>query len=512
MIPFHPTVEEERLAEDARREKNWKRWGTYLPERQWGTVREDYSADGNAWDYFPFWHAHSRAYRWGEDGLLGWTDRECRLCFAIALWNERDEILKERLFGLANPQGNHGEDVKECYYYLDATPTHSYARALYKYPQAAFPYHELIEANARRGPADREFELEDTGIFAENRYFDITVEYAKGGPDDILIRITAANRGPDKAPLHLLPTLWFRNTWVWQCRHEGCTARPSIDCRSARELDAAHPTLGRFRFAIEHDTEWLFTENETNVERLFGAPNPRPYVKDAFGDYVIHGCKDAVNPDCHGTKAAAHLRYDLKPGEERVVRLRLFADGLEGGFDDFDAVMAARVAEMNDFYRVKVSSDLNPDQRQIVLQAYAGLLWTKQFYHYIVDDWLKGDPGQPPPPPAHSRGRNVDWRDLYSRDILSVPDKWEYPWFAAWDLAFHMIPLARIDPEFAKSQLLLLLREWYMHPNGQIPAYEWNFCDVNPPVYRLLEMSGLFKIMSIFENEDLALTELEVAL
>ena len=484
------TPEHCRLAEDARREKNWKRWGSYLPARQWGTVREDYSADGDPWRYFTHEDAPSRAYRWGEDGLLGWCDRECRLCFSVALWNRRDAFLKERFFGLSNPQGNHGEDVKECYYYLAATPTHSYAKALYKYPQRTFPYGKLIQENASRTREQREFELEDTGIFADNRYFDVFVEYAKAGPDDTLIRLTIANRGPEPATLHVLPTLWFRNTWTWNCTHEGCGIyRPKIRHGPNRnDLAATHAVLGTFRLALDTAQEgtgfqtWLFTENETNAQRLFHSPNPGPYVKDAFHDYVAHGRHNTVNPLREGTKAAAHCVLTIAPGAEQVIRLRLAPEFEGEPFAGFDAVFAARIEEMDAYYESKLAPSLQPEQRAIILQAYAGLLWCKQFYCYIVEDWLRGDAGVPPPP-GHAKSRNEDWWQLYSRDVLSMPDNWEYPWFAAWDLAFHMLPFARIDGEFAKHQLQLLLREWYMHPNGQIPAYEWNFCDVNPPVH-----------------------------
>ncbi|PYV40577.1 MAG: glucosidase, partial [Acidobacteria bacterium] len=489
-----------RLAQDSRREKNWKRWGPYLSERQWGTVREDYSADGTCWDYFPHDHARSRAYRWGEDGLLGITDRECRLCFALALWNGRDPILKERLFGLAGPEGNHGEDVKECYFYLDSAPTHSYLKALYKYPQAEFPYARLVEENRRRGRDAPEFELVDTGIFNENRYFDIVVEYAKSTPNDILIRLTVSNRGPATATLHLLPTLWFRNTWSWGCTHEGCWLKPRIELGDARLL-AQHATLGRFCLAAESgdkDPEFLFTDNETNSLRLFRVENANPYVKDAFHNYLIGGHSETVNPRKVGTKAAAHYRLDVPAGSELTLRLRLFSEeespaSLFG--QDFDRVLEERIRQANEFYATMASTNIQEEERQVARQAYAGLLWTKQFYHYVVKDWLEGDPGQPPPPPSRKQGRNHDWTHLFSRDVISMPDKWEYPWFAAWDLAFHMIPFARLDPYFAKEQLVLFLREWYMHPNGQIPAYEFAFSDVNPPVHawaawRVYKMTG----------------------
>jgi hypothetical protein len=527
-------AEERRLLEDARREKNWKRWGPYLSERQWGTVREDYSSDGDAWDYFPHDHARSRAYRWGEDGLLGLTDRECRLCFALALWNGRDPILKERLFGLTGSEGNHGEDVKESYFYLDSTPTHSYMKALYKYPQCEFPYRRLLEENRRRNRSDPEYELAECGVFDGGRYFDVFAEYAKAEPDDILIRITAANRGLEKAHLHLLPTVWFRNTWIWGSAHEGLTVKPSIREEGANCLICEHPTLGHFRFEVVSaalrpsdgpsgeaappgvEPRLLFTDNETNTSRLFHSDECPPYVKDAFHECVIHGRPDAVNPTHIGTKAAAWYAVDIPSGHEFVVRMRLFAappaaadantiqdsngriaDETAGGAagSSFDDLFSERRREADEFYASRMRSDLSLEARSIARQAYAGLLWNKQFYHYIVADWLNGDSQQPPPPPERRSGRNSDWIHVYSRDVLSMPDKWEYPWFAAWDLAFHMIPLADIDPELAKQQLVLLLREWYMHPNGEIPAYEFAFGDVNPPVHawaswRIYKMTG----------------------
>jgi len=493
----HLTPEHVRLEEDATRKKNWKRWGPYLTERQWGTVREDYSANGDAWNYFPHEHARSRTYRWGEDGLLGISDREARLCFALALWNERDPILKERLFGLTNPQGNHGEDPKEVWHYLDSTPTHSYMKALYKYPQAAFPYERLIEENARRSREEREFELEDTGVFDESRYFDVIAEYAKIDPDDILIRLTVANRGPDAAPIHVLPTVWFRNTWLWGCKHEGCTLKPRISKLDDHLLTMQHESLHSFRFAAETVAPWLFTENESNNEKLFGSPNLSPYVKDAFHEAVVHGKADAVNPREFGTKAAAHYRLMIPAGGEVVLRFRLAAAHAcpTVPFGDFEETFATRRAEADAFYDVKCSRALGPEQRRVMRQAYASLLWSKQFYHYVVKDWLAGDPNMPPPPPERKLGRNRDWGHLFNADIISMPDKWEYPWYAAWDLAFHMIPMARIDPHFAKHQLLLFLREWYMHPSGALPAYEWNLRDVNPPVHawacwRVYKISG----------------------
>ncbi len=484
-------AEIERLREDDARKRNWKRWGPYLAERQWGTVREDYSPDGDAWNYFPHEHAAGRAYRWGEDGLLGITDRQCRLCFALALYNGQDPILKERLFGLTGPQGNHGEDVKECYYYLDSTPTHSYMKALYKYPQRRFPYEQLLTENRRRGRDEPEFELEDTGIFDESRYFDVLAEYAKGGPNDVLILLTIINRGPEASPLRLLPTLWYRNTWTWGCRHEGCWVKPMIRQVDEHLLCADHVSLNRFYLAAEDASDgsppvWLLTDNQSNERRLFGTADQQPYTKDAFHDYVVHGNGSAVNPRGFGTKAAADYRLEIPAGGTVSVRLRLFADAErppEPFAEDFDRIVMARKEEADEFYGQITSSRLGESQSQIARQAYAGMLWSKQFYHYVVEDWLRGDPNLPPPPESRTTGRNTDWPHLYNRDVISVPDKWEYPWYAAWDLAFHVIPLARLDPKFAKDQLELFLREWYMHPNGQIPACEFNLCDVNPPVH-----------------------------
>ena len=478
------TPEHRRLTEEESRAANWKRWGPYLSERQWGTVREDYSPDGNAWSYFSHDDARSRAYRWGEDGLLGISDRHARLCFALALWNERDPILKERIFGLTNPEGTHGEDAKEVWHYLDSTPTHSYLRALYKYPQAAFPYSQLLEENARRGKMDREFELEDTGVFAESRYFDVIAEYAKASPDDILIRLTLANRGPDSARLHLLPTLWFRNTWSWN--HSTESARPQIrrTPHDPRSVIASHPALGDFRLATSTDAPWLFTENETNHERIFKTPNHSPYLKDAFHEAIIHGKVDALNPHGVGTKVAPHLILDIPPGGQRVIQLRLapLKEWPEKPFENFDQIFATRRAEADAFFQTKYPPGLSSERQNVLRQTYAGLLWSKQFYHYVVKDWLAGDP-KSPRPPSPNPIRNQDWKHLHNDDVISVPDKWEYPWYASWDLAFHMIPMARVDPHFAKEQLLLFLREWFMHPSGAIPAYEWNLHDVNPPVH-----------------------------
>jgi hypothetical protein len=487
-----------RLAEDASRQKNWKRWGPYLAERQWGTVREDYSPDGTCWDYLPHDHARSRAYRWGEDGLLGLTDRECRLCFGLTLWNERDPILKERLFGLTGPEGNHGEDVKECYFYLDATPTHSYLKALYKYPQREYPYTRLLEENRRRGKGDPEFELVDTGVFDDGRYFDVTVEYAKASPEDILVRVTVANRGPEAAPLHVLPSLWLRNTWVWGRRGEGYWPKGRLARTADGAIVAEHVSLGRYWLRADGAPDLLFTDNETNAERLFGVPNAVPYVKDAFHDYVVHGRRDAVNPAAEGTKAACHYRLDVPAGGSTTLHLRLTAEGETGGpavGRDAERVFADRIREANAFYARSIPGTLGEGEQAVVRQAYASLLWSKKFYHYVVKDWLEGDPAQPPPPASRRTGRNHDWLHLYNRDVISMPEGWEYPWYAAWDLAFHMLPFARVDPGFAKEQLVLFTREWFMHPSGQLPAYEFAFGDVNPPVHawsawRVYKMTG----------------------
>jgi hypothetical protein len=483
-------AEEARLAESTARTANWKRWGPYLSERQWGTVREDYSASGDCWHYFPHDHARSRAYRWGEDGLLGICDRECRLCLAIALWNGRDPILKERLFGVSGPEGNHGEDVKECYFYLDSSPTHAYLKALYKYPQAEFPYTWLVEESQRRTRQDPEFELIDTGIFNENRYFDVQVEYAKQAPDDLLMRITVSNRGPEDASLVLVPTLWFRNTWSWGSRPLEFDEKPQLSRLSEQAIQANHCTLGRFLWTLDRGPdgqfpELLFTENETNSHRLFNYGDPDRFTKDAFHEYIIQGRESAVNPAATGTKAGALYRLSMPAGESQTLQLRLTGNELPkdpfGG--EFGEVFKTRVRETDEFYSRQQSHLLSETERSIARQSSAGLLWSKQFYYYIVSEWRKGDPGQPPPPPGHRQSRNTDWKHLYNRDVISMPDKWEYPWYAAWDLAFHMLVFAHLDSHFAKEQLNLFLREWYMHPNGQLPAYEFAFSDVNPPVH-----------------------------
>jgi hypothetical protein len=505
------TAEEIRLTEDRERTRNWKRWGPYLSERQWATVREDYSPHGNCWDYFPHDHARSRAYRWGEDGLLGFTDRQCRLCFGLALWNGRDPILKERLFGLTGPEGNHGEDCKECYYYLDSTPTHSYAKALYKYPQAEFPYTRLVRENRERGLAAPELELANTGVFDDDRYFDVFAEYAKASPEDVCIRITIANRGPDTATIHVLPTLWFRNTWSWGSSN-GASARPAMMLKCPNVVRAEHGSLGNYLFAWDegaacvpppnesmvaeprndtiggetHVAPCLFTENESNAQRLWNQPNPTPFVKDAFHEYVVGGNADVVNPARVGTKCAPHFILTLAAGETRMLKLQLvreeeLPEQLFGRA--FDQVFADRKHEADEFYDRLSRPDVTDEARHVARQGHAGLLWSKQFYHYVIDGWLKGDAHQPQPPAERLCGRNREWSHLHSQDIISMPDKWEYPWFAAWDLALHMISMAEVDPDFAKHQLQLFLREWYMHPNGQIPAYEFAFGDVNPPVH-----------------------------
>ncbi len=480
------TAEEQRLEEAHTRRADWKRWGPYLSERQWGTVREDYSANGDAWNYFPHDHARSRAYRWGEDGIAGISDRHQRVCFALALWNGRDAILKERLFGLANAQGNHGEDIKEYHFYLASTPTHSYMKCLYKYPQSAFPYDHLVEENARRTRLDPEYELLDTGVFDQDRYFDVFVEYAKADPEDILIRITALNRGPDAAELHLLPTLWFRNTWSWGNDDD----RPVAEAVKApvpglAAVSVFHRELGQRWLLLEGEPELLFTENETNFARLFGVANRSPYVKDAFHDYLIHGQRSAINPVERGTKVAGHFPARLAPGAGLTVRLRLTDKSPAGGAfgKSFDQTFAEREAEAGEFFAQRIPEHCGDDARSIQRQAFAGLLWSKQSYHYIVRAWLEGDPAGPTPPPERWQGRNAHWLHLYNSDVISMPDKWEYPWYATWDLAFHAVALGLIDPDYAKEQLLLFLREWYMHPNGQLPAYEWSFDDVNPPVH-----------------------------
>ena len=475
------STEGQRLLDDGAGKENWRRWGPYLSERQWGTVREDYSNGGGAWEYLPHDHARSRAYRWGEDGIAGFSDDQQHLCLSLALWNGRDPILKERLFGLTNSEGNHGEDVKELYYYLDATPSHSYLKMLYKYPQAAFPYSRLVEENRRRGAEHEEFEILDTGLFDDDRYFDVFVEYAKAAPDDILMQITAHNRGPDSAPLVLLPQLCCRNIWSWRAG----VAKPTLRGR-AGAVEVAHPALGQFRVDFEAASGLLFCDNETNPRRLFGMSEARGYFKDAFHEYLVQGKREAVNPQQTGTKAGALHEMHVASGGAVKVRVRLSPDKDPGSahrpFADFDAVLEARRLEADEFYADVQQRIADADARLVQRQAFAGMIWNKMFYYYSVEEWLEGDPKQPAPPAERKRGRNHDWRHLYGADVISMPDKWEYPWFAAWDLAFHCLPFAVIDSEFAKSQLLLLSRETYMHANGQFPAYEWAFGDVNPPV------------------------------
>src|SRR2546426_1226909 len=483
------TQEEIRLSESGARRKHWKRRGTYLSERAWGTVREDYSPYGNAWEYFSHDQARSRAYRWNEDGLAGISDRRQMICFAVALWNEHDPILKERIFGLTGNEGNHGEDVKEYYFYLDSTPTHSYMKYLYKYPQAEFPYTQLVEENRRRDKRQPEYELLDTGAFNDDRYFDVFVEYAKADTEDILIKITVTNRGPEAANRRLLPTVWFRNTWSWGSRerrpelHQSRPAPNPVIELNLSQQSKAQP--GNRWLHCQGSPELLFTENETNVRRLFGVENRTPYVKDAIDDYVVRGAKDAVNPERVGTKAAAHYQFTVGAGETIMVRLRLANSDFKGknAFEDFDRTFVLRRREADEFYATVIPQDLSPDAQNVMRQGFAGMLWSKQFYHYVIRDWLQGDPDNPSPPQERRKGRNHEWPHLYNADIISMPDKWEYPWYAAWDLAFHCIPLALVDSDFAKEQLTLMLREWYMHPNGQIPAYEWAFGDVNPPVH-----------------------------
>ena len=472
------TVEGKRLV-DATTARPWRVWGPYLTERQWGTVREDYSANGDAWDYLPFDEARRRAYRWGEDGIGGFGDRHLRWCLALALWNGKDPILKERLFGLTNTQGNHGEDVKEAYFYSDGVPSHAYMRMLYKYPQAAFPYDQLVVENARRGATDPEFELADTGVFNENRYFDVTIEYAKGAPEDVLMRVTVTNNGPDTAPIHVLPHLWARNDWSWT---EG-SPRPTLKQAADGSVTAMHPEVRPMRLNVDGASEILFCENDTNVTTLYEEAAPGPF-KDGINQCVVHGDRAAVGATGEGTKCAAHFAFLLHPGERRTIRLRFRPEAQPGApFDDFDAIFAARLAEADAFYAVLQAGIPDPDRRLVQRQALAGMLWSKQYYELDIRKWLAGDPAQPAPPPERRTGRDSTWVHLYNADVIAMPDTWEYPWYAAWDLAFHCVTFALIDPEFAKQQLVLLTREWYMHPNGQLPAYEWKFEDVNPPVH-----------------------------
>jgi hypothetical protein len=472
-------TEQKRLNETREKAIPWKKWGPYLSERQWGTVREDYSADGNAWDYFTHDQSRSRAYRWGEDGMAGYSDDKQLLCFGVALWNGKDPILKERMFGLTNSESNHGEDVKEYYFYVDSTPTHSYMKYLYKYPQAEFPYRDLVETNKRRSREEMEYELLDTGIFDEDRYFDVFVEYAKADPEDTLVRITVHNRGPEDAQIHVLPTLWFRNTWTW----EQGEPKPVIGQVGENKISASHPSLGEYTLHCEGATELLFTENESNNEKLWGQPNPTPYVKDAFHRYVISGESDAVNPAKTGTKAAAHYLLDIPAGGSKVLRVRLRTKAAADAFTTFDQTFDSRLAEANEFYDRITPTNLSEDERRVHRQALAGMLWSKQYYYFDLDRWLTEHDSHPMVGSGKGTARNTDWFHMLNSDVISMPDKWEYPWYAAWDLAFHTIALSLVDFDFAKDQLLLMLRNLYAHPNGQIPAYEWNFGDVNPPVH-----------------------------
>src|SRR6476659_2876288 len=493
------THEQQRLQENG---ALWKKWGPYLSERQWGTVREDYSQDGNAWNYFTHDQARSRAYRWGEDGLAGVSDNHQVLCFALALWNGRDPILKERLFGLTNSEGNHGEDVKEYYFYVDSTATHSYMKYLYKYPQGEFPYRDLVETSRRRSRTEFAYELLDTGVFADDRYFDVFLEYAKESPEDILIKVTVHNRGPEAARLHVLPTLWFRNTWSW-----GKAASKPVLRERGGAIHASHPELGDYTLACEGAAELLFTENESNASHLWGQPNPSPFVKDAFHHYVVSGNSGAVNPQKTGTKAAARYVLDVPAGGASVVRLRLSATAAASPFGkSFEATLAARVKDADEFYERITPSSLTDDERRVHRQALAGMLWSKQYYLFDVDTWLREHEAHPLLGGSNKRIRNAEWFHMFNGDIISMPDKWEYPWYAAWDLAFHTLALSLVDYDFAKEQLLLMLRSLYSHPNGQIPAYEWNFSDVNPPVHAWATLY-LYKVERGLGREDIKFLE-----
>lgn len=495
-------TEQKRLNEAREKDIPWKKWGPYLSERQWGTVREDYSNDGNAWDYFSHDQSRSRAYRWGEDGMAGISDDKQSLCFALALWNGRDPILKERMFGLTNSESNHGEDVKEYYFYVDSTPTHSYMKYLYKYPQREYPYRDLVETNRRRSREEFEYELLDTGIFDDDRYFDVFVEYAKADPEDVLIKVTVHNRGPESAQLHVLPTLWYRNTWSWDAGEPKPVLRQSGD----NSIQATHPKLGEYTLQSDGASELLFTENETNNQRLWGQPNPSPYVKDAFHEFVIRGAKDAVNPAKTGTKAAAHYVLDVSAGGSSVVRLRLSAKPSAKAFAKFDQTFADRLADADEFYDRITPKNLTEDEKRVHRQALAGMLWSKQFYFFDLDRWLQEHGSHPILGTGGRKTRNVEWFHMLNSDIISMPDKWEYPWYAAWDLAFHTLSLSLVDFDFAKEQLLLMLRTLYAHPNGQIPAYEWNFSDVNPPVHAWATLF-LYRIETELGRADLRFLE-----
>ncbi len=498
---YEEVAEQKRLNTAREQGVPWKKWGPYLSERQWGTVREDYSTDGNAWDYFSHDQSRSRAYRWGEDGLAGLSDDKQLLCFALALWNGRDPILKERLFGLTNSESNHGEDVKEYYFYIDSTPTHSYMKYLYKYPQGEYPYRNLVETNRGRSREEMEYELLDTGIFDEDRYFDVFVEYAKADPEDVLIKISVHNRGPEAAQIHVLPTLWFRNTWSW----EAGETKPAIHADKGA-IRASHPKLGDYTLQCEGATELLFTENESNVNRLWGQHNPTPYVKDAFHDYVVAGNANAVNPAKSGTKAAGHYALTVPAGGSKTIRLRLSANPSADAFAKFDEIFAGRLADANEFYERITPSNLTEDERRIHRQALAGMLWSKQYYYFDLDKWLLEHDSHPVLGSGKGKARNADWFHMLNQDVISMPDKWEYPWYAAWDLGFHTIALSLVDFDFAKEQLLLMLRTLYAHPNGQIPAYEWNFSDVNPPVHAWATLF-LFRVETELGRADLRFLE-----
>lgn len=486
-------AEEKRLEESGAKLTSWKKWGTYISERAWGTVREDYSPDGSAWEYLPFEQAHLRAFRWNEDGLAGFCDRQQRVCFALALWNGQDALLKERLFGLSGNQGNHGEDVKEYYFYLDSTPTQSYAKFLYKYPQTAFPYEQLVAENSKRGKEDREFELLDTGVFDENRYFDVTIEYAKSTAEDIFIKIRVDNRGNTPAPLHVLPLLWFRNTWSWDAaapkpRLEKFSDDSVVSAEDFSTIKSNESSLGEYFLHCYKTSGLLFCENETNLQKLYDVPNKSKYAKDGINDFIVNGKLEAINPENFGTKAAARYKFEIGAGESQTIYLRFCKNAMltleKKAFVKYaEKLFAQRIREANNFYAEIIPETLSDDAKNVMRQAFAGMIWSKQFYHFNVNTWLEGDSIQPKPPAARKKGRNKEWRHLNNSDVISMPDKWEYPWYAAWDLAFHSIPLALVDSAFAKNQLILLLREWYMHPNGQLPAYEWAFGDVNPPVH-----------------------------
>ena len=478
------TQEYLRLQENKDKQKYWQRWGPYLSERQWGTVREDYSSNGDAWNFFPHDQARSRVYRWGEDGIAGISDNHQRLCFSLALWNAKDPIIKERLFGVTGPEGNHGEDVKEQYYYLDSTPTHSYMKYLYKYPQQKYPYDAVLHENKNRNKLQPEYELIDTGIFSNNRYFDVFIEYAKQNPEDMLIRITIVNKNSQKQLIHVLPTLWFRNTWEW---NKDGDSKPDISLHENNgnftSIKAYHSSLNSYWLYGQKPKSILFTDNESNYKKLFNSPNSSTFTKDGINNYVVNGKKDSINPENSGTKASFYYILELAPNEIKTIHLRLASEIITDPLSDLPKIFDQRISEANDFYDLFTQETSDKNLKLIQRQAFAGLLWSKQFYYYDVKKWLEGDELEPAPPQSRFYGRNVRWNHVYSDSILSMPDKWEYPWFAAWDTAFHLIPFVLIDPEFAKKQLILLTREWFMHPNGQIPAYEWNFSDVNPPVH-----------------------------